>query len=220
MSVRWLDEPAQRAFADAVLEVERASAAEVVIAVRRSARRWPHVPLVVGIVAAWAALGFMLYVDHAFSLPSILVDPFVFGALVGAASLLAPPLVRLLTPASIRRRAVVEAARAQFQASGIHRTRGRTGVLVYCALTERMAAVVADDGVLTTIDVTRWHKAELAIDAAIGRGGVATADAVRALGPLLAPGLPRGADDRNELPDAIDHDLGAAILAAARREAP
>ena len=68
MSVRWLDEPSQRAFAQAVETVEAGSAAELVIAVRRAARRWPHVPLIVGLVGAWAALAFMLFSDHTFSL--------------------------------------------------------------------------------------------------------------------------------------------------------
>lgn len=216
MSVRWLDEPVQRAFTEAVLDIERGSAAEVVIAVRRSARRWPHVPLAVGALAAWAALGFMLYASHPFSLTAIWFDPFVAGALVGAATLLAPGLVRLLTTRAMRRRAVEEAARAAFVARGVHHTRGRTGVLVYCALSERVAVVVADDGVLRTVDAEAWRRATDAIDAALPAGGLATAAAIRALAPLLTAAVPRGADDVNELPDAVDHDLGAFIAAAVK----
>ena len=219
MSIRWLDEPAQRAFAEAVQAIEGVSSAEVVVAVRRAARRWLHVNVTVGALAAWLALGFLLYADHPFSLLSILIDPFVVGVVVGAASILASPLVRVLTPRAVRRRAVIEAARATFVARGIHHTRGRSGVLVYCALTERMAAVVADDGVLTAVEPDAWRAAEAAIDRAIGRGGVATAEAIAALAPLLGPVLRRRADDANELPDAIDHDLGALIVAAAERGA-
>lgn len=216
MSVRWLDEPAQRAFTEAVQEVEAASAAEIVVAVRRSARRWLHVPLLVGLAAAWSGLAFMLYSDHPFALVAFLVDPLLLGILAGGASTLAPALVRWLTPASIRRRAVLDAARAAFWVRGIHRTRGRTGILIYCAITEGMAAVVADDGVTPAVDAVAWARAEDAIDAAIGKGGVATARAVAALAGVLGPGLPRAADDVNELPDAIDHDLGALIVAAVK----
>jgi len=213
MSIRWLDEPAQRAFTVAVEEVEAASSTEVVVAVRRAARRWPHVHFTIGVLAAWAALGFMLYSAHPFSLVAILVDPFVFGGLVGAASILAPPLVRWLTPASIRRRAVVEAARAAFYARGVHHTRGRTGVLIYCALAERRAALVADDGVVRAVEPAAWKGAEAAIDQALAHGALATAKAIAALAPLLGKALPHTVDDVNELPDALDHDLGALIVA-------
>ena len=128
MAIRWLDEPAQRAFAQAVEGVEAASAAEVVVAVRRRARAWPHVPLAVGIVGAWLGLAFMLYSDHAFGLATFLIDPLLAGALAGGAATLAPSLVRWLTPAAVRRRAVVAAARAAFVERGIHHTRGRTGL--------------------------------------------------------------------------------------------
>lgn len=214
MSVRWLDEAAQRAFADAVGKVEAGSAAEVIVAVRRSARRWPHVPLAVGIVAAWLALAFMMFSDHPFSHLAITVDPLIAGLLAGGAATLVPALVRWLTPAAIRRRAVVEAARAAFYTRGVHHTRGRTGVLVYCALTERMAELVADDGIVRAVDAAAWRRAAAAVDAALPRGGVATAAAVAALADLLATAVPRERDDANELPDAIDHDLGAAIHAA------
>lgn len=207
MSVRWLDEPAQRAFAQAVEAIERDSAAELVVAVRRSARRWVHVPCAVGLVGAWAALAFMLWSDHAFALASFLIDPLLAGALAGWAGTVATPLVRLLTPAAVRRRAVLAAARATFVERGVHHTRGRTGVLVYCAVAERMAAVVADVGVIAAIPAETLAARTDAIDAAIGQGGTATAAAVAALAPVLAAALPRATDDINELADALDHDL-------------
>ncbi|MBK9031513.1 MAG: hypothetical protein IPL61_09285 [Myxococcales bacterium] len=207
MTVRWLDEPAQRAFAQAVQAIEDESAAEVVVAVRRAARRWPHVPMIAGIVGAWAALAFMLFSDHAFALASILIDPLVAGALVGAAATLAPWLVRALTPAAVRRHAVDTAARAAFVERGVHHTRGRTGVLVYCALTERMAALVCDVGVGAAVSADTLAGHARAIERAIPAGGAATAAAVTAMGPALAAALPRAHDDVNELPDAVDHDL-------------
>ncbi|MBK7071411.1 MAG: hypothetical protein IPH44_03820 [Myxococcales bacterium] len=207
MAIRWLDEPAQRAFAQAVEGVERASAAELVVAVRRRARAWPHVPLAVGIVGAWLGLAFMLYSDHAFGLASFLIDPLLAGALAGGAATLATPLVRWLTPAGVRRRAVVAAARAVFVERGVHHTGGRTGLLVYCALAERMAAVVADTGVVTAVPAATLARHAAAIDRALAQGGAATAAAIAALGPDLAAALPRATDDINELPDALDHDL-------------
>lgn len=207
MTIGWLDEPARRALRDAVLAVERGSAAELVIAVRRRARRWPHVPLIAGIVGGWTALAFMLFSRHVFGLAAILIDPVLVGGAVGLAATLAPWLVRALTPARVRRRAVEAAARATFVERGVHHTRARTGVLVYCALTEGMAVIVADIGVGAAVPAATLAALTVTVDQAVGRGGAATGAAVAALAPVLAAALPRGADDVNELADALDHDL-------------
>jgi putative membrane protein len=200
----FLDDAARTAFAGAIAATESSSAAEVVVAVRVRARVWLHVPLIVGFVAAWLGLGFMLYSDHPFGLAHFLIDPIALGAVAGLASTLAPVLVRALTPAAIRRRAVATAARAAFYERGVHHTAGRSGVLIYIALTERMAEVVADDGVVKSVEPTSWQKACAAIDGAVARGGAPTARALAALAPILAVALPRHVEDLNELPDAID----------------
>ncbi|MBZ0236667.1 MAG: hypothetical protein K8M05_30345, partial [Deltaproteobacteria bacterium] len=113
----FLDDAARTAFAGAVTATETVSAAEIVVAVRVRARIWLHVHLIVGLVAAWLGLGFMLYSDHPFGLAQFLVDPLALGALAGVASTLSPGLVRLLTPARIRRRAVATAARGVVDAA-------------------------------------------------------------------------------------------------------
>ena len=85
----------------------------------------------------------------------------------------------------------------------MHHTAGRSGILVYIALTERMVEVVADDGVVKSVEPTSWSKACAAIDGAVGNGGEATARALAALAPILALALPRHVEDLNELPDTI-----------------
>jgi putative membrane protein len=200
----FLDDAARTAFAGAIAATETTSAAEVVVAVRVRARVWLHVHLIVGFVAAWLGLGFMLYSDHTFGLAAFLVEPIVVGVVAGLASTLVPALVRVMTPASVRRRAVAMAARAAFYDRGVHHTAGRSGVLVYVALTERMVEVVADDGVVRSVEPTAWKKACAAIDGAVGHGGEATAKALAELAPILAIALPRHVEDLNELPDAID----------------
>ncbi len=204
MAAGFLDDAARKSFADAVGAIEASSAVEVVIAVRARTRRWLHAHLIVGMVATWAALAFMLFADHPFALPSFLIDPLLVGAVAGALSALVPAVARALTPSRVRRRAVVEAARSTFYERGVHHTRGRTGVLVYIAVTEQMAEVVGDDGVLQTIDPARWQTALRAIDRAVAAGGLATATQLAQLAPLCARALPRSSDDVNELPDALD----------------
>lgn len=203
----FLDDAARTAFAGAITATESVSAAEIVVAVRVRSRVWLHVHLIVGLVAAWLGLAFMLYSDYTFGLAQFLIDPLVLGALAGAASTLSPGLVRLLTPAGIRRRAVTTDARAAFYERGVHHTTGRSGVLVYVAVTERIAVLVADDGVVRAVEPRTWDKACAAVDAAVAHGGEATARAVAALAPILAVALPRHVEDVNELPDAIDEGV-------------
>ena len=83
MSARFLDVEAREAFARAITAIERQSAVEVVVAVRRRSHGYRHVNVAVGAVVAFAGLAAMLFAEHRFGLPSILVDPFVVGALVG-----------------------------------------------------------------------------------------------------------------------------------------
>jgi len=200
----WLDAQAEQALTGAVREIEAASATEVAIAVRRSARSWPHIPVTVGIVTGSAALAFMLFGDPVFPLISFLLDPLLVGVIAGGLAGLLKWPVRFFTTASARREAATRAARAAFVARGVHRTSGRTGVLIYCALAERVAVVIPDVGIERAVPestITAW---EDRIREAIARGGVATAEAIAAMTSTLAAAVPRSADDVNELRDTID----------------
>jgi putative membrane protein len=188
----------------AIETVEKASSAEIVIAVRRRSARWLHAHVIVGAVAAFAALGFLLWDEHVFSLTSLWIDPFVVGLAAGAAVRVLPWLQRGLTPRRVRRRAVRRAAMVAFHERGVRRTRARTGVLVYISLLERMAELVPDDGVLRAAPIDAWREAAQRIDAAVARGGAETATAIAKLAGVLAPCLPCPPDDVNELPDDID----------------
>jgi putative membrane protein len=207
MSRKWLTSDAEEALASAVAGIEAASAAEVVVAVRRTAGAWHRVPLTLGVAGAWLTLAFMLFGAPAFPLWSFLVDPVLVGLLVAGATIRLTSPVPWLVPATARRRAAEAAARATFVERGVHRTRARTGVLVYCALAEQAAVVVPDTGVANAVSAAALSDWERRIAAAIGRGGPATAEAIRGITPVLEAALPRTADDRNELPDAVAHDV-------------
>ena len=208
MNKLWLDERAQRAFSAAVAQIEATSCVEVAIAVRRSARSWPQVPVLVGMIAAWAMLAFMLFSEPAFPLWSFLVDPLIAAVAAGGMARRTPTLTRWLTSPRARRMAVLAAARATFVERGVHRTRSRTGVLVYCAVAERQTTVVADDAVAAAVSASGLEAWEYSITEAMARGGESTAHAVAAIASTFASALPRAADDTNELADEIEHDFG------------
>ncbi|HVU02342.1 MAG TPA: hypothetical protein VHE30_11350 [Polyangiaceae bacterium] len=200
----FFDEGGEAALVAAVREVEALSSAEVVVSVRKSSGSYADASLVVGAAGAGAALAFGLFSPWPFSHASLLVDPFLIGAVLAWGSRLVPSLRRLATSPSERARRVATHARAQFVERGVGNTSGRTGVLVYVSLLERAAFVVADTGVTSAVPAEEWSARVAELDAAARRGkATAVARAVTALGPTLARPLPRSDDDVNELPDRI-----------------
>jgi putative membrane protein len=203
---RWADDAGRQALTSAVSYVESLSAVELVVTVRRRSRVWPHVPFAAAAIGAWTTLAVMLFSAPAFALWSFLVDPFVVGAAVGWAASRSPSLARRVIPSTMRRNAVDADANNAFVQRRMHRTRGRTGVLVYCAIGERMAAVVADAAVVTAVTPSRLAVWRDQIERAISRGALPTAEAIAAMAPVFAAALPRLDDDVNELTDTVEQD--------------
>jgi putative membrane protein len=204
VGARFLDDEARVAFKQAIETVENASAVEVVVAVRRRSHRYLHANVVVGGLLAFVGLAVMLFADHTFPLPSILIDPFVVALVASAVVERTPALKRLLTTPAARRREVDRAARATFVERGVHHTMGRSGLLVYCSWLERQIALVADVGLAEALPEGTLAKLEATLTNAMPRGGAAVARALAASADQMASALPHSADDVNELPDDID----------------
>ncbi len=207
VSARFLDESARAAFAKATKTIEQASAIEVVVAIRRRSSGYRHANAIVGVLAAFAGLAVLLFSAHDFSIASILIDPFVVGAIAAGLVELAPGIKRLLTPPATRDREVRRTARATFVARGVHNTRDRSGMLIFISWLEQHAVVVADSGLDHLLPADALATLERTLIAAIPNGGAAVAQELERVMTKIAPGMPRKPDDRNELPDAIDSDL-------------
>lgn len=117
-----------------------------------------------------------------------------------------PPVRRALTPRSLKAERVHRAAMQQFLSHGLHATRERTGVLLFAAIAERRAEVIADEGIYKVADPAVWDEVvDRLIEGLkrrrIGDGFVA---AVELSGRILAAHVPsRGDDNPNELPDRL-----------------
>jgi putative membrane protein len=117
-----------------------------------------------------------------------------------------PPVRRALTPRSLKRLRVQRRAAEQFVAKNLHATRDRTGVLIYVSLGERMAELIADEGIARHVDPRVWERAMGALTEGLKRGQVEAgfAEAVRLCADVLAEKFPaRPGDNPNELPDAV-----------------
>jgi putative membrane protein len=205
LRVAYLTEASKAALTAAVESIEARSSAEIVIAVRAHSGSMLATDLIAGVGSALLTLAFLLFSPVPFSLPAILLDTFVFGALGAFLCSRFPNLRFALTPASLARESVRAAARAEFFDGGISETRGRTGILVYVSQTERLGEVLADSGVRDAIDDEVWRAWVRSLERVVReqRDGLKLAAAVTAIGEPLASCLPRAHDDVNELGDQV-----------------
>lgn len=184
-----------------VKEVESGTSAEliVVVAGRSSSYRW--VAAWVTVVFGLAAAAFFCWSPWVFDDRWIPIDVLVVGGAAGALVGTNERLRVWLAGRSEPGAAVRLAADAAFWQEAVHATRGRTGVLIYVSVLERIVTVRADSGITATVPGADWLPAVAAVEAA----GVAPepfAAAFRALGKALCTHLPRAHDDENESPDA------------------
>lgn len=205
MAKPFLTDEAKQAFTAAVREVEAATSAELVVAVRARSGSYLHADLIAGILAALAALAFLLFSPWEFALAWFVIDPVVAGLLGGLAASRLPGVRRALTPAAGRRRRVETAARATFVEKRVHGTVGRTGILLYVSVLEREAAVISDTGLETLAATESWRHAVAAIEEGVRsrEDGVRIAERVLSLEAILAAALPRTADDVDELANEV-----------------
>lgn len=198
------NEANQRELKDAIRAIEAVSSVEVVVAIRPRLRRWPSANAAIGVLFALAMLSFELYSeDFEFDYWAILLLPLLAGMLGGILVELVPPLQRALTPPRVRARELRDAAYAASVELGIHRTRGRTGLLVFVTLRDRAAKLVGDLAVIDKLGQPALDQLAASIAAAIPDGGSAVARVLRDAAPAFAKALPRTADDIDELPNLV-----------------
>ena len=130
----------------------------------------------------------------------------ILFALVAVAIATLRPLRLALTPRWIKRHEVKRRATEIFLTKNLHLTRERTGVLIFVSLAERMAELVADEGIASHVEPHVWDKAMAALAEGLKRGepSAGFAAAIGLCGDVLADKFPAHPDDNpNELPDAV-----------------
>lgn len=192
---------------EAVGEIERRTAAELVVTVQRRSQVHALPAVALGLAAAITSQAFLLYSEPEFPLWSFIALPLAAGL---AAALLGrlERAQRWLTPALLLRHGVLLVGQATFYRRRVGHTRDHVGVLVFLSLAERQCEVVADTRVLHVRPVEAWNEAVAALDRAMARGGepAAVIAGLRGLGDVLARCLPRADDDVDELPDEVVDD--------------
>ncbi|MDP3800725.1 TPM domain-containing protein [Brevundimonas sp.] len=116
-----------------------------------------------------------------------------------------PRVRRIVTPRSIRRARVRRAAVEQFLAHGLHVTEGRTGVLIFAALSDHQVEVVADQGIHDKVDQAVWGDAVEGLARGMKNGDPAAGFevAINLCGQVLAEHFPPRDTNPNEIEDRV-----------------
>lgn len=187
----------------AIAAVEARTSAELVVALRRSTLTNRDGAYVLGFALALASLCALLFLPQEFELwvfPLDVTAAFVLGTAVGWNI---PRLRTALVSKKLRGTVLTAAARGAFVELAIHRTRGRTGILVFVSAAEREVEVVADLGVPLKALGPPWETWVQSLRQAVRRADFSAFIAgLESAGPLLSAPLPRALDDANELEDA------------------
>ena len=191
-------------FAGAIAAIEKVSSAEVVVTVQPRVRRWLVAHVIAGAIVMTCVLAFMLFSeDYEFELWSFTVAP-LLAAILGGLIVEATPLERVMTPLAVRTALVREAASAAFYEHGVHGTSGRTGVLVFVAMRERVIQLVGDLEVVKQLSEEARAR-QMALLVAELPDGARVASTLASFAAEYAAKLPVTAEDRNELGDHVHH---------------
>ncbi|WP_298959838.1 TPM domain-containing protein [uncultured Methylobacterium sp.] len=196
------DEAARDRIAAAVAAAERGTAGEIVVMVAARAGAYRTVPLALTLLGTLAVPWPLILLTGLSAGRIALVQLAVAVALL----LVLAALRRLaLVPRRLRRARARDAAAREFWSRGLSRTRGRTGVLIYVALAERYAEIIADAAIRDRVPEEAWRRTLTSLIEALGRGELTDGliRAVEETGAILAEAAPPGPDDRNELPDRV-----------------
>jgi putative membrane protein len=194
MQVLHADAPLRQSVTQAVRELEKQTAAEVVVVLAARSGSYRDVAYLAGAAVAWATLLFFIVSPSTYSPFWVPVET---AALFAAAAWLVhrtPALVRLLTSGKRREAQVTQAAEAAFVEERVDRTRERTGILVYVSLLERRLTILPDAGIDGRVAPGHWRPVDL-------RSGEDVLAELKRIGEILAQKVPSTGSNPDELPD-------------------
>ena len=189
---------------DAIRAAEAKTHGEIVTVIARTSGDYFYYPTL------WAAL---IAITSPALLLALPVSPGPLGIIelqlvvfvLLAASLRWPPIKMRLVPRAVQRLHASRRARDQFHAQGLHRTRERSGVLLFVSVAEHYVEVIADEGIHKRVPEGTWHALVRDFTARVKAGqiGEGFIEAVNAIGSHLQSHFPAEAGNPNELPDHL-----------------
>jgi putative membrane protein len=189
--------------AEAIRAVEAKTSGEIFCVIARHASDYRLVPLAWAAAVALVVPAPLIYFTLWPASVIYLVELVVF--IVATLGLSLPAIRFHIVPRRTQHERAHAQAMQQFFAQGLHRTENRTGVLIFAAVAERYAEIVADAGINAKVTPQVWDKAIAALIEGIkqGRASDGFVAAIEQCGAVLAEHFPPGALNRDELPNKL-----------------
>ncbi|MBZ6075653.1 TPM domain-containing protein [Microvirga puerhi] len=187
----------------AISDVEDLTAGEIVVVIAEQASSYRSIPvlwaLLIALVVPWPLIAITTLGPSRIFLIQLLVALFL------SLFLSWPSRRHSMVPGFIKRARAREAAAREFLSRGLTRTRERTGVLLYIALAEHHAEILADVGIADRVAPDVWRDIIADLTRQIGDGHLTDGlvAAIQRTGAILAEHAPPRFDDVDELPNKV-----------------
>ncbi len=193
-----------------IAEIEKNSAAEVVLIVRSRSDTYRDVSLWNGFVLQIIVVAFLLFSPIVFN-PYWICFISLVSFLAGFFAVeLIKPLKRKLIKNERMNKATEIYARAIFQKGQLYDTRDQTGLLIFVSLFEQKIRLIPDKGLITKMPVHIWQDLEDKFNSVFDENEMLTDAIIKKMSLLrsvLAQYVPPREDDINEIPDDLRIDL-------------
>lgn len=202
MSFLSSDEKAR--IAQAVRRVERTTSGELVTVIARRSDDYTLVPWIWATLLALMLPGLL----QLFGVQTPFISAYVSQVVLFVAVLVLlqwSPLKMRLVPNAVKLAHAQRLAREQFFTRQLHKTRDRTGVLIFVSVAEHYVEILADEGINQAVPANAWHEMVAALIAQVKAGNTAAGfiETIEACGAHLANHFPTRPDDTNELPNVL-----------------
>lgn len=200
----YLTDSEKQQVAAAITAVERKTQGELVTVITRCSDDYRYIPLFWAALLALLVPGVLSVFEN--PLPGDMAYLAQICTFLGAAVLFNwLPLKMRLIPADVKSLRAHRLAREQFFLQNLHRTRERTGVLLFVSVAERHVEIIADQGINDVVATQAWQSIVNGFIEQVRKRQVAEGflTAIAACGELLADHFPATDDNRNELPDRL-----------------
>ena len=200
----FLSQAEKDRIAEAIRAAELKTSGELVTVIAQASDEYRYIPMLWASLVALVLPAVLYFANLGWNLGD------VYMAQIGVFVVLAlgvqwSPIKMRLIPKSVKHRRASRFAREQFFEHNVHRTRDRTGVLLFVSVAEHYVEIIADAGIDEKVAGDAWQGIVADFVGAVKAGRIADgfSGAVNACGALLAEHFPRAADDTDELPNHL-----------------
>ncbi|MFH1223113.1 MAG: TPM domain-containing protein [Pseudomonadota bacterium] len=193
--------------AQEIASVEKVTSGEIVPVVARKSSNYRTAELVAAIIFGYIFVFIAYEFKHDSGIIYFLFYNFL-GILLSLFLTRFNAVKRFIVSRKVKEHKVHLSALSAFHRYNVHRTKHKTGILIYVSLMERMVVVLGDEGINSKVDESVWKNAVSIIVKGIKEGNVeqGIVNGIGSCRELLRIHFPLAPGDVNELPNEVIYE--------------